>query len=178
MNPAWWCLILITCLFRSVNGQRSFPGVLAYCVSKAALDQFTRCVALELAPKGVRVNAVSPGVIITELQKRAGLSEEAYANVSAKCVRLLKTWYLWTVFVNVSVPREEQTDSCHGTSRWGWGGCRCHCFSGVRWGFLLNRRHSSHRWGQTCHVPKMKNCQSKLPTIEQGTAVSRIIYTN
>jgi len=64
----------------SVNGQRSFPGVLAYCVSKAALDQFTRCVALELAPKGVRVNAVSPGVIITELQKRGGLNEEAYAN--------------------------------------------------------------------------------------------------
>jgi len=64
----------------SVNGQRSFPGALAYCVSKAALDQFTRCVALELAPKGVRVNAVSPGVIITELQKRGGLSEEAYAN--------------------------------------------------------------------------------------------------
>ena len=61
---------------------------------KAALDQFTRCVALELAPKGVRVNAVSPGVIITELQKRGGLSEEAYANVSAKCVRLLKPWYL------------------------------------------------------------------------------------
>lgn len=42
----------------SVNGIRSFPGVLAYNVSKAALDQFTRCVALELAPKQVRVNAV------------------------------------------------------------------------------------------------------------------------
>ena len=35
-----------------------FPGVLAYNVSKAALDQFTRCVALELAPKQVRVNSV------------------------------------------------------------------------------------------------------------------------
>jgi NAD(P)-dependent dehydrogenase (short-subunit alcohol dehydrogenase family) len=35
-----------------------FPGVLAYNISKAALDQFTRCVALELAPKQVRVNAV------------------------------------------------------------------------------------------------------------------------
>jgi len=64
----------------SVNGQRSFPGVLSYCMSKAAVDQFTRCVALELAPKGVRVNAVSPGVIVTELQKRGGLNEEAYAN--------------------------------------------------------------------------------------------------
>ncbi len=42
----------------SVNGMRSFPGVLAYNVSKAAVDQFTRCVALELAPKQVRVNAV------------------------------------------------------------------------------------------------------------------------
>jgi len=63
----------------SVNGQRSFPGVLSYCVSKSAVDQLTRCVALELAEKGVRVNAVSPGVIITELQKRGGLNEEAYA---------------------------------------------------------------------------------------------------
>ena len=32
----------------SVNGIRSFPGVLAYNLSKAAVDQFTRCVALEL----------------------------------------------------------------------------------------------------------------------------------
>ena len=64
----------------SVNGIRSFPGVLAYNISKAGLDQFTRCVALELAPKGVRVNAVNPGVIITELQKRGGLNDEAYAN--------------------------------------------------------------------------------------------------
>jgi len=63
----------------SVNGQRSFPGVLSYCISKSAVDQLTRCVALELAEKGVRVNAVSPGVIITELQKRGGLNEEAYA---------------------------------------------------------------------------------------------------
>lgn len=63
----------------SVNGMRSFPNVLAYCMSKSALDQFTRCVALELAPKQVRVNAVNPGVTITELQKRGGLSDEAYA---------------------------------------------------------------------------------------------------
>jgi len=63
----------------SVNGIRSFPGVLAYNISKAALDQMTRCVALELAPKKVRVNSVNPGVIVTELQKTGGLDEEKYA---------------------------------------------------------------------------------------------------
>lgn len=62
----------------SVAGLRSFPGVLAYSVSKAALDQFTRCVAMELAPKGVRVNAVNPGVVVTQLHRRGGMNEEQY----------------------------------------------------------------------------------------------------
>ncbi|MBI1852347.1 MAG: SDR family oxidoreductase [Planctomycetes bacterium] len=63
----------------SVAGTRAFPGVLAYCVSKAAVDQLTRCLALELAPKGVRVNAVNPGVVVTELHRRGGMDEAAYA---------------------------------------------------------------------------------------------------
>lgn len=63
----------------SVAGSRSFPNVLSYCMSKAAIDQFTRCTALELAGKGVRVNSVNPGVIITELHKRAGMQDDAYA---------------------------------------------------------------------------------------------------
>jgi NAD(P)-dependent dehydrogenase (short-subunit alcohol dehydrogenase family) len=62
----------------SVTGLRSFPGVLAYCVSKAGLDQLTRCAALELAPKGVRVNAVNPGVVVTEIHKRGGMGEQDY----------------------------------------------------------------------------------------------------
>ena len=62
----------------SVTGLRAFPNVLAYCVSKAATDQFTRCTALELAPKGVRVNAVNPGVVVTNLHKRGGMGEEQY----------------------------------------------------------------------------------------------------
>lgn len=62
----------------SVTGLRAFPGVLAYCVSKAGLDQLTRCAALELAAKGVRVNAVNPGVVITEIHKRGGMTEEQY----------------------------------------------------------------------------------------------------
>src|SRR5262249_16411736 len=63
----------------SVTGLRAFPGVLAYCVSKAAVDQLTRCAALELAPKGVRVNAVNPGVVRTNLHLNSGMNEDAYA---------------------------------------------------------------------------------------------------
>ena len=63
----------------SVTGPRSFPGVLAYCVSKAAVDQLTRCVALELAAKGIRVNEVNPGVVVTELHRSGGMNEQAYA---------------------------------------------------------------------------------------------------
>ena len=62
----------------SVTGLRAFPGVLAYCVSKAGLDQLTRCAALEVASKGVRVNAVNPGVVVTEIHKRGGMTEEQY----------------------------------------------------------------------------------------------------
>jgi NAD(P)-dependent dehydrogenase (short-subunit alcohol dehydrogenase family) len=63
----------------SVTGPRSFPGVLAYCVSKAGLDQLTRCAALELAAKGVRINAVNPGVVVTEIHKRGGMDDVQYA---------------------------------------------------------------------------------------------------
>lgn len=62
----------------SITGLRAFPNVLAYCVSKAAIDQLTRCSALELAPRGIRVNAVNPGVVVTNLHKRGGMEEEKY----------------------------------------------------------------------------------------------------
>lgn len=63
----------------SVTGLRAFPGVLAYCVAKAGVDQLTRCAALELAGKKIRVNAVNPGVVRTEVHRRSGMNEEAYA---------------------------------------------------------------------------------------------------
>lgn len=62
----------------SVTGIRSFPGVLAYCTSKSAVDQLTRCAALELAEKGVRINAINPGVVVSNLHREGGLDEEAY----------------------------------------------------------------------------------------------------
>jgi NAD(P)-dependent dehydrogenase (short-subunit alcohol dehydrogenase family) len=63
----------------SVTGLRAFPGILSYCASKAAVDQLTRCVALETASKGVRVNAINPGVIETMLHRSGGMADEAYS---------------------------------------------------------------------------------------------------
>jgi NAD(P)-dependent dehydrogenase (short-subunit alcohol dehydrogenase family) len=63
----------------SVTGLRSFPGVLAYCVSKSGVDQLTRCAALELAPSGIRVNAVNPGVVVSNLHRRGGMNDDSYA---------------------------------------------------------------------------------------------------
>ena len=64
----------------SVAGLRAFPGLASYCVSKAAVDQLTRCAALDLAPKGVRVNAVNPGVVVTNLHRRGGMDSGRYAD--------------------------------------------------------------------------------------------------
>jgi len=63
----------------SVTGLRSFPNLAPYCVSKAALDHLTRCAALEWAPEGIRVNAVNPGVVRTNLHRRGGMDPDAYA---------------------------------------------------------------------------------------------------
>ena len=56
----------------SVTSLRPYENLLAYCASKAAVDMLTQCVALELAPHGVRVNAVNPGVVVTERHTVAG----------------------------------------------------------------------------------------------------------
>ena len=62
----------------SVAGSRVFPGMASYCVSKAAVDQLTRSAAVDLAPRGVRVNAVNPGVVVTNLHRRGGMDEARY----------------------------------------------------------------------------------------------------
>jgi NAD(P)-dependent dehydrogenase (short-subunit alcohol dehydrogenase family) len=64
----------------SVNGLQAFACCAAYCMSKAALDQLTRCASVDLAPFGIRVNSVNPGVIATNLQTTGGLSPEQYAS--------------------------------------------------------------------------------------------------
>lgn len=69
----------------SVAGIRNFTNFLAYSISKSALDQFTKCVALELAPKGVRVNSVNPGVIVTNFHYNIGMPEDAYQEYLENC---------------------------------------------------------------------------------------------
>jgi NAD(P)-dependent dehydrogenase (short-subunit alcohol dehydrogenase family) len=51
----------------SVTGTRPYANLAPYCVAKAGLDMLTQCLALELAPHGVRVNAINPGVVVTNL---------------------------------------------------------------------------------------------------------------
>jgi NAD(P)-dependent dehydrogenase (short-subunit alcohol dehydrogenase family) len=51
----------------SVNGVMTIPNILPYNVSKGGLDQLTRVMAVALADKGVRVNAIGPGSILTEM---------------------------------------------------------------------------------------------------------------
>jgi len=63
----------------SVAGLRAMQNNLAYSMSKASVDHFTRCAALELASKGVRINCVNPALIVTDFHLNLGMSTEQYA---------------------------------------------------------------------------------------------------
>lgn len=69
----------------SLAGIRSIPSHLIYSISKSALDQFTKCVALELAPKGVRVNSVNPAVIETDFHLTNGMNAAQYSSFLDRC---------------------------------------------------------------------------------------------
>eukprot|EP00760_Papus_ankaliazontas_P001694 PhM_4_TR10570/c0_g1_i1/m.26405 len=69
----------------STNGMHSFMGTMAYCSSKAALDMMTKCAAIDLASKGIRVNSVNPGVIRTEFQRRGGMCDKTYEAFAERC---------------------------------------------------------------------------------------------
>ena len=69
----------------SVNGTLTIPTIASYNVSKGGINQLTRVMALALADKGVRVNAVAPGTIATELAAKAVLtSDEAKARIMSR----------------------------------------------------------------------------------------------
>ncbi|XP_055325884.1 uncharacterized oxidoreductase TM_0325-like [Sitodiplosis mosellana] len=60
----------------SVAGLKAIPNIMTYCMSKAALDQFTKCSALDLAPKGIRVNSINPAAVRTPIFETFGVNEE------------------------------------------------------------------------------------------------------
>ena len=69
----------------SVNAVLTIPTIASYNVSKGGINQLTRVMALALADKGVRVNAVAPGTIATELATQAVLtSDEAKARIMSR----------------------------------------------------------------------------------------------
>ncbi len=64
----------------SVNSVLAIPNIASYNVSKGGINQLTRAMALALADKGVRVNAVGPGTIATELAAQAVLTSDEAKN--------------------------------------------------------------------------------------------------
>lgn len=68
----------------SIAGLRAYLGGLAYKISKAAMDQMTRCTALDLARKKIRVNSVNPGVIETDLFAKSDLNHKAVMDRAKK----------------------------------------------------------------------------------------------
>jgi NAD(P)-dependent dehydrogenase (short-subunit alcohol dehydrogenase family) len=69
----------------SVNGVMAIPSIASYNASKGGVNQLTRVMALSLADRGIRVNAVAPGTIATELAQKAVLgSDEARARIMSR----------------------------------------------------------------------------------------------
>jgi NAD(P)-dependent dehydrogenase (short-subunit alcohol dehydrogenase family) len=61
------CIINIS----SMASQYGLPKVIAYTASKSAIEGMTRAMAVELSPKGIRVNCIAPGFIATDMSKKA-----------------------------------------------------------------------------------------------------------
>ncbi len=61
----------------SINGTVALPDQVAYCASKGAVNQLTRSMALALAPQNVRVNAVAPGTVLTDMARTVLQGSEA-----------------------------------------------------------------------------------------------------
>jgi glucose 1-dehydrogenase len=68
----------------SINAVVAIPNHAPYCVSKGGLDQLTKVMALSLAPHGIRVNAIGPGSIMTDILKAVATDKEAKRRLLAR----------------------------------------------------------------------------------------------
>jgi NAD(P)-dependent dehydrogenase (short-subunit alcohol dehydrogenase family) len=69
-------------------GERPWPELTAYSASKAALQMLTRSMALELAPYGIRVNLVAPGIVHAGLARKQAEADPVYAARAARAIPL------------------------------------------------------------------------------------------
>ncbi len=79
------CVINVSSCF----GVRPQAGCVSYCMSKAGLEMLTKCCAIELAPSGVRVNAVAPGSVDTNFLRYAGYAETEYEAYKSRVAPLI-----------------------------------------------------------------------------------------
>jgi NAD(P)-dependent dehydrogenase (short-subunit alcohol dehydrogenase family) len=75
-------------LLSSVLASTISPGLAVYSASKAALNSLMKTAALELAPRKIRVNAISPGAIATELFSKMGMDETTLAGMTDYLISL------------------------------------------------------------------------------------------
>jgi glucose 1-dehydrogenase len=68
----------------SINAEVAIPNHVPYCVSKGGVDQLTKVMALALAPHGIRVNAIGPGSIMTDILKAVATDKEAKRRILAR----------------------------------------------------------------------------------------------
>lgn len=69
----------------SVAGIQPYNQYTSYCISKAGINQFTKCSAISLAKKGIRVNAINPGDIRTPIFESVGVTQENADQFFEKC---------------------------------------------------------------------------------------------
>ncbi len=75
----------------SVHTQRAFPGASPYAATKAAVETLAKVYAAELGDRGIRVNCVIPGSVLTEINVRAGLVNEKEAKARFETLNTIQT---------------------------------------------------------------------------------------
>ena len=76
-------------LTNSAANEKGMPTISAYGAAKAALRSFARTLAAELMPRGIRVNAVSPGPIETPIMAKAGMTPEMIDQFKAQIIEMV-----------------------------------------------------------------------------------------
>lgn len=87
------CIVNVSCAL----GTRPNAGTIGYCMTKAGLEMLTKCLALELAPLGIRVNAVSPATIDTNLYRYTGMTESEYNGFKQRAAKNIPLQRIATV---------------------------------------------------------------------------------